>query len=285
MLAAWYGKIREAVIAAIPEDGPLPTAFPPLVGFMDPMKAAMTPILGAYYDLAGKTAVARLGLDPAAWQVTNPNLKHQISKLTLNFVQSTLASTSRQVNDALEALRHELDTGMTAGETLTELRDRVSSIFDKLTDSHAQTIAATETSRATHAAQNQAAIESGVVAGYEWLVSSDACDLCLMVASECNKVRIGQAFAVVGNNPDYSMISFPPLHPRCQCTIVDVLLPEYGGPVDPEWGETLIQPQKKIPPDGYVPPKGVSLAQPNPKLAANPPVPVAPKPPPFLPIS
>lgn len=62
------------------------------------------------------------------------------------------------------------------------------------------------------------------------------------VAFEVKRVKIGQEWAVIGDHPSYAKIKHPPLHPSCQCTVVDVLSPEYGGPENPEWGETLIQP-------------------------------------------
>lgn len=119
-----------------------------------------------------------------------------------------------------------------------------------------------------HAAQEQAAIESGVVAGLEWLVSAASCPLCTMVAAEANRVRLGQAFAEIGSNPDYRSIRYPPLHPSCRCSVVEVLKPEYGGPEDPQWSKTLVDPR---PGADYKPPEGVKGPGPDPaKLEPRP---------------
>ena len=89
---------------------------------------------------------------------------------------------------------------------------------------------------------------------------------------------------MIGDNPHYSQIKHPPLHPHCQCTIVEVLKPEYGGPVDPKSGATLQQPQKGLGAE-YKPPAGTTVPKPEPdrpkpvptKPADGPPK--APKPP------
>ena len=146
------------------------------------------------------------------------------------------------------------------GESVRELTKRVLTIFDGLSKSHATMVAATEASRAVHAAELTADVESEVVAGLELLISSDACPLCRKVATECRRVRLGESFAVIGSNEHYKNIRHPPIHPHCQCTIVEVLKPEYGGPIEPKWGTTLQQPQKGLgaeykPPPGHAEPK------------------------------
>ena len=57
--------------------------------------------------------------------------------------------------------------------------------------------------------------------------------------------------------------------------MVEVLKPEYGGPVDPKWGTTLQQPQKGLG-DEYKPPHGKTEPKPEPDR----PKPVPTKPPP-----
>ena len=149
-------------------------------------------------------------------------------------------------------------------------------------------IAATEASRAVHAAELTADVESEVVAGLELLLSSDACALCRKIASECKRVRLGESFATIGDNPHYKHIKHPPIHPRCQCSLLEILKPEYGGPVDPKWGTTLDQPQKGLK-DGYTPPAGTTVPKPEPdrpkpRPTKPPPKAPAPKPTPKSPI-
>jgi hypothetical protein len=159
------------------------------------------------------------------------------------------------------------------------LAARVQYVFERLSNSHARMIAATEASRAVHAAQDLADHESEVVAGLELLLSSDACPLCRKIATECKRVQLGQSFATIGNNPHYRNVKYPPLHPHCQCTMIEVLKPEYGGPVAPEWGKTLDQPQKGLG-DKYTPPAGKPVPKPEPDR----PKPRPTKPPPKAPV-
>ena len=154
------------------------------------------------------------------------------------------------------------------GDSVAELTKRVKKVFDGAETWRARRIAATEAARAVHAAQLQAAEDSEVVAGLEWLVSDDACPLCQKIASEARYMRLSQSFAVIGDNPHYKQIKYPPAHPSCQCAVVEVLKPEYGGPEDPPWADTLDQPR---PGADYRPPGGAPKPQPG-KLR-NPPKP------------
>jgi hypothetical protein len=218
------------------------------------MASAMTPILSQYWDQGGKAVRERIGLDPDQWQVTDPNLKAKIEQASLAFCQATNQTTSLKLDAALAKLRAELVAGLVdGGDSIPQLTKRVQSVFDQATKSRARMIAASEAARAVHAAQEQSAIDSGVVVGMEWLVSGDACPLCLQIAAEVRMVPLGTRFAEVGNNPSYKDVRHPPAHPHCQCAMVEVLRPEFGGPAQPQWGTPLIQPD---PPEDYKPPGG-----------------------------
>jgi SPP1 gp7 family putative phage head morphogenesis protein len=178
-----------------------------------------------------------------------------IRDASLEFCKATNETTSLNLAEALKRTRQELVEGIVQrGESLERLTKRVQTIFDSAETWRARRIAATESSRAVHSAQEEAAKQSGVVAGWEWLLSDDACPLCHTVARRAKQVRLGQAFAVVGDHPVYSEIRFPPLHPSCQCTVIEVLKPEYGGPENPQWAETLQQ-LKPTEEDGASPPR------------------------------
>lgn len=244
-LRVWLRRQLAEVLGTVPEIGaPLPPALPALTHWDQPMADAMTPIISAYWDEAGKQERAKLGLDPDAWQVRDPHLAQAIERASLDFCRSTNQTTSRQLEDALAALRAELAAGLVErGETIPQLTRRVQAVFERAETWRAQRIAATEASRAVHEAEYQSATESGVVAGFEWLLSEDACPLCQRVAAEAPRVPAGQAFAVVGDHPVYATVRHPPLHPACQCSMREILLPAYGGPDQVDWSATLQQPQ------------------------------------------
>ncbi len=248
-LLSFFRKQKREVLGTVPTIGaPLPPHFPALTDWDAPMAHAMTPVIGAYWSESGKRTRARLGLDPAAWEVTNPHLDKMIRQASFSFCEATNRTTSLELNDALERLRREIHEGaVEKGESVKQLTKRVKRVFDQAEDYRARRIAITEASRAVHAAQEQSAIESGVVAGLKWLLSSDACPYCQQIASEVGQVRLGQAFAVRGNHPEYATVKHPPAHPNCRCSVTQVLLHEYGGPEEPKWGTTLDQPKPIAP--------------------------------------
>lgn len=207
------------------------------------MSERMTPLISTYWDQAGRAWRAAHDLDPDTWKVVNPFLQGKIAEAALAFCEATNNTTSLELADALGLTRRELIEGVVKlGEAIPKLVKRVNAIFDKAARWRARSIAQSEASRAVHAAQQTAGTEAGIVAGWEWLASSDACPLCLRIEKDAKFVRSGEAFAVVGNHPTYSQVKHPPLHPGCQCSFVEVLKPEYGGPSEVAWGSTLIQP-------------------------------------------
>lgn len=204
------------------------------------MSERMTPLLEAVWDQAAGKFAPRVGLDPNTWQVVNPHTERMIAAAALAFSQSTNDTTSMQLDVALEKTRQALKEGVVEqGESVFYLTKRVKEIFDGAETWRARRIAQTETSRAVHAAQEQAAIASGVVTGWTWLLSSDACPLCQTIARRAPAVQLGQPFAQVGSNPHYSEVRFPPAHPHCNCTVNEVL----DSDEQPSWAEPLHQPK------------------------------------------
>ena len=204
------------------------------------MTERMTPIISAMWDQSGSRFATQVGLDPDEWSVTNPHTAHKIQSAALAFCQETNNSTSDDLTTALEKLRTELHEGIvTQGESLDQLTKRVQKIFDTGTKSRARTIAQTEASRARHAAQNDAAIQSGVVTGWRWKLSSDACPTCVAIAARNPVVRLGSPFAIIGKNPHYATILMPPAHPRCNCTAQEILDTDSQPAFD---GQTLVDP-------------------------------------------
>ena len=213
------------------------------------MSERMVPLIEAIWEDAGQSFNARLGLDPESFSVVNPNTREAIERSSLDFCESTNATTHLDLEAALEATRDALAEGLIQrGDSVADLTKRVNDIFSAAETWRARRIAASEASRAYHSAQEMSAAQSGVVTGWKWLLSEDACPLCQTVARRVPAVRLGQAFAVVGDNPAYSVVKHPPLHPGCQCSLEEVL------DIDrqPEWAATLDQPQPEeqdLPPE------------------------------------
>jgi hypothetical protein len=220
----------------------VPHDFPALADYADPMASAMTPLISAYWDEAGKVTRERLGLDPDEWRVVDPHLHGMIQGQAHDFCQSTLSTTADTVQDAYRKLRDELAASLiTEGEAGPALRKRVEGIFTGLSRDHADLIARTEASRAVHQASLQSAKESGVVSGKVWLLSTNACSLCheLEAASKAHPVPLDGEFANIGSNPTYASIKMPPGHPRCRCSVQFRLVDEYQALVDANPPETF----------------------------------------------
>jgi hypothetical protein len=254
------------MLGTIPTIGaPLPDHFPSLADWTNPMASAMTPLISAYWDEAGKTTRARIGLDPGAWEVHDPHLHAMVSKASLSFCRATNETTDLELGEALDRLKAELLAGLVdRGDTIPELTARVKSVFGRLSDSRAERIGRTEAARAVHAASLESAKESGVVQGKKWLLSANSCPKCQDLAHTVNSmfpqgIPLGLDFAHEGNNPAYANIPHPPLHPHCRCSLVFVLDEEYEtllkqyGPPEPEsfipgaFGPTPAPGRKELP--------------------------------------
>ena len=141
----------------------------------------------------------------------------------MQFCKETNATTTYNLNEALSKLRNELEEGLVAGDRMTELVDRVQSVFTNASDDRAELIAQSEASRSHHEAQLQAARDSGVVSGTKLLPSTDACELCVSLAEE--EVALGDIYYTDDKAPEaYQTKNAPPIHPGCQCALEEVLI-------------------------------------------------------------
>lgn len=219
------------MLGTIPPDfAALPADFGRLDDWDARVAQPMTPVLSMYWDEAGAAVRERMGLDPDAWQVTDPNLRAAIEGQALDFA----ASTNRTTSDSIEAARAKVRDALTEGliengEAIPQLTKRIQAIYRDLSDRRANLIAVTEASRAVHAASLMSARASGVATRKKWLLSANACPKCHEIAGRVNAEGIGldESFATIGTNPTYMNISMPPAHPRCRCTATFVVDPKY----------------------------------------------------------
>jgi SPP1 gp7 family putative phage head morphogenesis protein len=254
-LRAWFRRQRKVALAWLSDrptkdEGVIPGGLPDFdaadLGPYD-LAEAITPKIEAIWDRSGATATDQLnsvrveaGLDPNEWQVTDPNLRRAVDSAALSLAQETQDTTSREITRALAETRQSLAEGLLAGEAGPLLRKRILAIFDQAETWRAERIARTEAIRAHHAAGAMSAKNSGVVAGSRWVASSDACPICLSLNGRL--VKVDDSFATIGKHPIYSDVKFPPAHVHCGCSVIQVLLPQYGGPAEPQWSQRLDQP-------------------------------------------
>jgi len=198
---------------------------------------ALVPVVALEYEEELKKTFIRLGISDSAiadsFNVLNPKIKEAIDKQTIEFSASTNATTSRQINEAIVELKQALLESLTTTELAPiSLARRINQIFEFATSERSRMIALTEASRAIHAAQRLAAVESGVVKGFMWLCASDACPMCNDIAAQTNKgIGLDGDFGMATDyeagpkNPRaaYAKITHPPAHPHCRCTMIELL--------------------------------------------------------------
>lgn len=212
-----FEEQRQRVLARLGQSGTvhfdrhgLPDSFVNLEDWNDEIARESMPVIELSYDKGVRKLARRLGASPDVFSVISPKIKEAVAKASLKFAQSTNETTSMQLNDALAKLRSELEEGLVSGDPLTLLRDRVNEIFDQASQSRAMTIASTEASRALHEGRRIAAIESGVVSGKKWLLSSDACETCQGIARRFSDgIPLDASFGDTGYGP----VMGPPAHP------------------------------------------------------------------------
>lgn len=198
-------------------------------------------VKGAIADIwesAGKSWLTGHGKDPARFDVSVPPLSTQIDAQANGIGREVNAGTTDRLNGLLTRVTDQFNRNeKTLAESIEALRKGIVEEVRPMEAWRARRIAVTEAARGYHSALNAAAIASGFVTGWQWLLADGACPFCEMIAEQCQFVPLGQAFAVVGDGP-YSEIYYPPAHPNCRCDIVEIVLTDE----QPDWGETLVNP-------------------------------------------
>ena len=176
------------------------------------MAKEYAPLFSEHADASGTATAKRLRM-PDAWSVTDPNTAKALSKSAYKGMASVNQFTG-------QSLCSRLATEMTEGDnTLASLTRAVEGVFIDGETWRAKQIAATESSRAVHDAQIMTAEESGIVVGFEPLISSDACSVCQAWAAETKMISLEDAKKMVGIFDR----EVPPIHPNCMCTITEKL--------------------------------------------------------------
>jgi Phage Mu protein F like protein len=229
-LRAFFREQLKHVVGVVAKIGAeIPHVFPRMADYNDAMSSAMTPILGVYWDKAGRGLRGRLGLDPQDWRVTDPNIHRAVQGQAIKFCRATNATTDLGIADARDAVRDQLARGLIGqGDTIDQLTGRMKQVFTRASTSRARMIAQTEASRAVHDASLLSAEQSGVVAGKRWLLSANSCPVCHRLAAAVNSMPLQALpldgeFGRVGNDPDFSGVKGPPAHPHCRCSLLYVL--------------------------------------------------------------
>lgn len=174
----------------------------------------------------GKRTVEQYNF-PVAFDVAVPGIQEWIANYTPRFSHSL-----ETVNIA--KLKAELSEGIAAGEGIPKLIKRVNETYANWNKIRSESIARTETIRAS----NKAALESYIQNGVEkkqWLTFWDhrTCAFCEeMDGTEVTvKERFvtGDSFTIEREGKEmtldvsYEPVTSPPLHPRCRCSLIPII--------------------------------------------------------------
>jgi HK97 family phage portal protein len=159
-----------------------------------------------------------------------PAIQKFLKKDGVKYIQAINEETADQ-------LRNTLAEAIEKQESISQIKARVTKVYEDATGYRAERIARSEVLRATNFSTEQAYIQSGVVEAKEWLTAHDerTCPWC--GPQDGKKVGLQDSFyekgdTVIGTNDKgkkvyltvgVGNIDYPPLHPNCRCTLVPIL--------------------------------------------------------------
>lgn len=168
-------------------------------------------------DQQGNITMASIAGTDIVFSVTNPEVQNWLRTYTPKFSKELEA-----VNIA--KLRKELSEGIAAGEGIPDLIKRVNKTYENWNKVRSESIARSETMRASNQASLEAYKQSGVVKKKVWITHFDArtCAWCKamdgkVVSIEKSFFTQGSRFTVEGQTMklDYEIVEAPPLHTKC----------------------------------------------------------------------
>jgi len=164
------------------------------------------PIFRDLVETEGTQALAMLGL-AEDFKIT-PDIEKVIEKDSLKFA-SQVNQTTR------DALKETIKEGMENGESIDKLTERISNVYEDISERRAEMIARTESTRFANEADVLAWKEAGVERKI-WYCALDerTCDDCMALHGEV--VSIDSKFF----DDDYGSGEQPPLHTDCRCSLV-----------------------------------------------------------------
>lgn len=209
------------------------------------------------------------------WRVVNPAYYEAIENSAIQLCEQTRQwiedATGQQADKIIQGMRKDILGNQKAGKTVLDLTNELAKYFDSAVRWKARQIARTEAIRAHNTGYLIATANEDFVLGYEWIVSTGACDWCKEVGAVGDRGRRIKKGDLFYHNPkaasSYRDVICPPLHPNCMCQIISVL--EIDDPKPEDWdgqyGATPPTPKPQI-----IPPAPTIVIQPTPT-----PVPIA----------
>ena len=187
-------------------------------------KKAIAPLLTAIAKVWGRRGMTEVNQNPESFDLDS-GVKKWINEEGLRM--------AKEVNGVTKAkIKKQLSEGIKAGESIPQIKDRISSVYKEATKNRANLIARTETTYASNKAQVDAWNQSGVVIGKQWITAADerVCPYCepldgKQILLNDNYFNKGDNYSGKADNPisfGYSDVLAPPLHPSCRCDLVPI---------------------------------------------------------------
>ena len=169
-------------------------------------------------------------LDDGRFLMQTPTIQKYLKKDGVKFIATINDETADQ-------LRVSLAEGVGKQESIPQLKDRVTAIYDDAKGYRATRIARSEVLRATNFATEQAYKQSKVVEKKEWLTAKDerTCPWCMPLDGKqlsLNDNFYDEGDTAVGTNDkgkkvylniSVADVGYPPLHPNCRCTLIPIV--------------------------------------------------------------
>ena len=183
--------------------------------------------LEMFYDRSLQKVRAALGVGEDVLPIEASGIQEAIRNHAIRLCHDTAITTELKLADALAQVRAVLGDELEGGYDARSLSEAVQRVFTDAEEWRSTRIALTESSMAIHDGEILAGKESGVVAGYEPLISPDACELCQQMGEAFPFVPMEEALDGLGK---YASLTdgrnLPPYHPNCECSQASVLTDE-----------------------------------------------------------
>lgn len=183
------------------------------------------------------------GIESAAKTVGGALAQLEIGNMVRSTLQQVVETFRKDVGKIYEQAKAAVakaihDGKADAGRATQMLRAALKKWFARFNRVRARRIARTEAVNIYHKAVIFAAKQSGIVAGFEWITVTGACETCLAIEDDPDsptgrrRVKIGQPFAIIDGRAIYQ----PTAHPNCMCTLIAIFIRESDG----YWSSPLI---------------------------------------------
>ena len=179
-------------------------------------RVAMRQVIEGVVGEVSELAQDELGI-AFAFDVHDPNIARAIEQQVQSFAEDVNETTWNH-------LRDELADGVANGENIDQLADRVEKVMGDRIRSSKETIARTETTKASTSGTLETWRQSGVVTGKQWVAALDSRTRETHVAAHGQIVGIDDVFTVgAATGPGPGQMSSARESVQCRCTIVPVL--------------------------------------------------------------